>query len=104
MTFFSEKGFPCYAHSWRGHGASWKSGYFQTVWMTGKASIAEDLGYAFSWVEGFQAAKRDGPVSRDDIVLIGHPTREGLSQYFLSRGLGTVGGLVIMAAFPPFGG
>jgi pimeloyl-ACP methyl ester carboxylesterase len=43
-------------------------------------------------------------LSTDDIVLIGHSAGGGLAQYFLSRGVGRVGGLVVMAAFPPFGG
>jgi pimeloyl-ACP methyl ester carboxylesterase len=71
MKFFSEMGYPCYAHSVRGHGASWKPGYFRMVWMTGKASFAEDLGYAFSCVEGFEAVKRDGSLNAGDIGFDG---------------------------------
>ena len=68
------------------------------------ASIAEDLGYAFSWIEGFETARRDGPLTGDDIVLIGHSAGGGLVQYFLSRCLGVVGGLVTIATFSPLEG
>ena len=74
------------------------------VWRFGKASFAEDLGYAFTWVQAFESAKREGEFGERDLVLVGHSAGGGLSQYFLSRGMGVVGGLVIMAGFPSFGG
>src|SRR3954471_5882036 len=39
LVFFSQQGYPCYAVSLRGHGGSWKPGYFRMVWMTGVASM-----------------------------------------------------------------
>jgi predicted alpha/beta hydrolase family esterase len=73
------------------------------VWRFGKASFAEDLGYAFTWVQAFETAKRHVFDERD-LVLVGHSAGGGLSQYFLSWNMGTVGGLVIMAGFPSWGG
>lgn len=37
-----------------------------------RASMAEDLGYAFSGVHAFEAAKLEEDVSEEDLVLIGH--------------------------------
>lgn len=104
LHFSQIHGHPCYAVSLRGHGASWKPGFLKMVFATGKASMAQDLGHALNWVQGFEAGQQGGRVDPKDIVLIGHSAGGGLSQYFLSRGLGQVGGLVLMAAFPNFGG
>lgn len=73
------------------------------VWMTGKASMAEDLGYALTWVTGLESGKRDN-MTAEDIILVGHSAGGGLSQYYLSKQLGEVGGLAILAGFPNFGG
>ncbi|CAG8951523.1 hypothetical protein HYFRA_00007439 [Hymenoscyphus fraxineus] len=103
LSYFSSRGFRCYALSVRGHGASWKPGFFHMVWRTGKRDMAEDLGYGLTWVSAFEAAMRRGGFEEEDLVLIGHSAGGGLSQQFLSEGLGTVGGLVIMAGVPCFG-
>lgn len=103
LAWFAARGYPCYALSLRGHGASWKPGFLRMVWGFGKSSFAEDLGYAFTWVQAFESAKR-GHFDPMNLVLVGHSAGGGLSQYFLSRNMGTVGGLVIMAGFPSLGG
>lgn len=74
------------------------------VWRFGKSDFAQDLGYGFTYISAFEAAKREGIFGSEDLVLVGHSAGGGLSQYFLSRGLGEVGGLVVMAPFPFFGG
>lgn len=66
--------------------------------------MAADLGHALNWVQGCEAGQRGGHVDPEDIVLIGHSAGGGLSQYLLSTGRAQVGGLVLMAAFPNFGG
>lgn len=105
MLFFSQvHGHPCYAASLRGHGASWNPGFLRMVFATGKASMAQDLGCVLNYVQGFEAGLRAGNVDPEDIVLVGHSAGGGLSQYFLGQGLGQVGGLVLMAPFPNFGG
>lgn len=74
------------------------------VFLTGAKSMAEDLGHAVTWVEGFESARRGRVFSEEDVVLIGHSAGGGLSQYFLSQNRGMVGGLVVVAGFPNFGG
>lgn len=106
MLYFSSRGFPCYAVSLRGHGQSWKPGYWRMVWGYGKSDFAEDLGAAVGFVSGIETGLRagDGGFEREDLVLLGHSAGGGLSQYFLGRGLGQVGALCILAGFPCFGG
>ncbi|KAG5642736.1 hypothetical protein DXG03_002250 [Asterophora parasitica] len=103
VLFSQTYGHPCYAVSLRGHGTSWNPGFFRLVFGTGKAFMAHDLSYALNFVQGFEAGLRGG-VNPEDIVLIGHSAGGGLSQYFLSQNLGQVGGLVLMASLPNFGG
>jgi pimeloyl-ACP methyl ester carboxylesterase len=74
------------------------------VFGTGKRAMAEDLGAAVAWVSGFESGRRGGEFAGEDLVLIGHSAGGGLVQYFLSQGLGKVGGLVVLAGFPCFGG
>ncbi|RDB20929.1 hypothetical protein Hypma_011951 [Hypsizygus marmoreus] len=71
MIYFSQAhGHPCYAVSLRGHGASWYPGYLTMVFATGRASMAQDLEHALSWVQGFEAGKRGGDLDLEEIVLI----------------------------------
>lgn len=105
MQYFSQiHGHPCYAASLRGHGASWKPGFFRLLLLTGKATMARDLGYVLNTVQGYEAGQRQGYIDPEDVVLVGHSAGGGLSQYFLSQSLAQVGGLVLMGAFPNFGG
>jgi pimeloyl-ACP methyl ester carboxylesterase len=101
LTYFSQRGFNCYAVSLRGHGASWQPSYLELVFRTGRKSMSEDLGVALNYVRKFE---EETPANEAQIVLIGHSAGGGLGQYFLSRGLGTVHGLVLISAFPSFGG
>ncbi|KAF9457200.1 Alpha/Beta hydrolase protein [Collybia nuda] len=105
MQYFSQiYGHPCYAASLRGHGASWKPGFFRMVLLTGKAAMARDLGYVLNWVQGYEAGQRQNHLDLEDIVLVGHSAGGGLAQYLLSQDLAQVGGLSLMGAFPSFGG
>jgi alpha-beta hydrolase superfamily lysophospholipase len=40
----------------------------------------------------------------EELVLVGHSAGGGLAQQFLSERMGKVGGLVVLAGFPNFGG
>ncbi|KAG6908497.1 hypothetical protein DXG01_004431 [Tephrocybe rancida] len=105
MVFFSQKhGHPCYAASLRGHGASWNPGFLRMVLGTGKATFAQDLVFILNCVQGFEAGHRRAQSDPEDIVIVGHSAGGGLAQYVLSRNLAQVGGLVLMASFPNFGG
>lgn len=105
MTYFSALGYPCYALSLRGHGSSWKPGYWKMTWWYGKSDFANDLMAALGFVRGLEAGRREAGVCKEeDVVLLGHSAGGGLSQYFLGRGGAKVGGLVIMGGFPCFGG
>lgn len=104
LKWFAERGHPCYALSLRGHGGSWQPGYFRMVWMTGLKTLASDLQFAFTWVEAYEAAKRDGNFEQRDLVLVGHSSGGGLAQYFVGKGMGKVGGLVVFAGIPSYGG
>lgn len=66
--------------------------------------MARDLGYVLNTVQGYEAGQRQGYIDPEDAVLVGHSAGGGLSQYFLSQSLAQVGGLVLMGAFPNFGG
>jgi len=104
LDFLAQRGYPCYALSLRGHGGSWKPGFFRMVWGTGRTALCQDIGYAINWIEGFESAKREAVFQPEDLVLVGHSAGGGLVQSFLSEGLGTVGALVIIAGIPCFGG
>lgn len=104
LTFFSERGYPCYALSLRGHGASWKPSFFQLVWRYGKNAMAQDLSWGVEFIRWLEKEIRGGEMDKEDLVLVGHSAGGGLVQYFLSQGMGKVGGLVILAGFPNFGG
>jgi len=106
LDFLSKNGYPCYAVSLRGHGGSWKPGYFRMVWMTGKATLAQDITSAIAFIGGYEYGKRasNTPFRPEDLVLVGHSAGGGLCQYFISKGLGNVGALVLIAAIPAFGG
>ncbi|KAG9236156.1 Alpha/Beta hydrolase protein [Amylocarpus encephaloides] len=104
MTWFSQRGYRCYAVSLRGHGGSWKPRFFQMVWRYGKRDMAADLGYCYTWISAFEAAQKNENFNPENLVLVGHSAGGGLGQYFLSQGLGEVGGLVLMGPFPSWGG
>ncbi|KAN0110963.1 alpha/beta-hydrolase [Hyaloscypha variabilis] len=104
LTYFSQHGHPCYALSLRGHGSSWQPSFFRLVWWYGKMSMAHDLQAAVDFVMDLECEARGGEMRDEDLVLVGHSAGGGLVQLFLDRGMGTVGGLVIMAGFPNFGG
>ncbi|KAB5583381.1 Alpha/Beta hydrolase protein [Coniochaeta sp. 2T2.1] len=95
MTYLSERGVPCYAVSMRGHGESWCPSYLRMVWLTTKRDLADDV------VAGIRFAQaREGG---NEVVLVGHSSGGGLSQFILSEGDVTAKGLTLMGAVPGFG-
>ena len=105
MEYFSARGYPCYALSLRGHGESWKPGYWRMVWGYGKSHLATDLAAAVGFVTGIETGIRGEKGFRsEDLVLLGHSAGGGLVQYLLGKGMAKVGALVIIAGFPCFGG
>ncbi len=66
--------------------------------------MAQDLKAGVEFVRQFEAEKRGGEIPEEDLVLVGHSAGGGLAQWFLSEGMGSVGGLVILAGFPNSGG
>ncbi|KAF2428921.1 alpha/beta-hydrolase [Tothia fuscella] len=86
---------PCYAVSYRGHGASW-SPWFLNMYFTTKRAFAEDL------IEGVRFVReKEGR----DVVLAAHSAGGALSQYALSEGIGDVRveGLALLGAIPAYG-
>lgn len=99
MTYFSAQGIPCYALSLRGHGESWHPNYLRMVYGTTKRDLADDLIAGARWV-----AQREG--GKGELVLVGHSSGGGLSQFALSESTLTgvsVKGLVLLAAVPGSG-
>ena len=99
-TYFSQLGYPCYAFSLRGHGASWVPGIVK-FWWTTKATLALDLVAGIEWARAEEMRKRG--TDNASIVLVGHSMGGGLVQYTLSQELVTVTGLILCGAAPGSG-
>lgn len=95
MTYLSrEHNIPCYAVSARGHGASYHPGFIQMVYLTTKRMIADDFVTGIKYVQ-----EKEGK----EVVLVGHSSGGGLSQFVLGEGDVKVKGLVLAGAIPAFG-
>lgn len=94
MEFLSSRGIPCYALSLRGHGESWHPSFLRMVYGTTKNVLADDLVAGIRWAED-----REG----SQLVLCGHSSGGGLSQFVLSERDIRVKGLILMGAVPGFG-
>ena len=57
MLFFSSRGYPCYAVSYRGHGGSWYPGFWK-MYFTSRGCIAEDLVAGIKEVERLEGERR----------------------------------------------
>jgi pimeloyl-ACP methyl ester carboxylesterase len=101
MEHFSQKhNIPCYAVSYRGHGASWYPNFLRMVYFTTKRMLANDL------VAGVKEATRretERTGKTVEVVLVGHSSGGGLSQLILSDGDVRVKGLALCGAIPGFG-
>jgi pimeloyl-ACP methyl ester carboxylesterase len=95
MTHLSETyGARTYAYSLRNHGASFAVPYFKMVWRTSLDDLAGDVVAAIK-----EAQKREG----QDMIVVGHSSGGGLSQYVLAKGMVKARGLALVGAVPHFG-
>jgi pimeloyl-ACP methyl ester carboxylesterase len=94
MQYLAQRGVPSYAVSMRGHGNSWHPSYIQMVYFTTKSMLASDVMSGLRWVQ-----EREGK----EVVLAGHSSGGGLSQYILSEKMARVKGLALLGAVPGFG-
>lgn len=101
MRFFSQRGYPCYAVSYRGHGRSWYPGFWQ-MYFTSRRKIGDDLVAGIEEAERLESERRKSE-EKIKMVLISHSAGGALSQYVLSRRLVTVQGFCMLAAVPGFG-
>ncbi|KAJ8110912.1 hypothetical protein OPT61_g6368 [Boeremia exigua] len=101
MTYFSSRGYPCYAISYRGHGNSWYPGFWR-MYFTSRGTMAEDLKAGVQEVEKLETTRQNAE-EKIRVVLVAHSAGGALSQYALSRGLVKVQGFCMLAAVPGFG-
>ncbi len=95
MQYFAQHGIASYAVSLRGHGRSWHPAFFRMVFGTTRRDLVDDLLAGIRWA---QDRERGEPV-----VLVGHSSGGGLSQYILSEGDVRVRALALLGAVPGFG-
>lgn len=88
----SQLGYPCYALSLRGHGASWVPGIVK-LWWTTKAVFTRDMVAGIEWATAEETRKQDSHTV--SIVLVGHSMGGGLVQYALSKELVNVTGVIL---------
>ncbi|PWW77671.1 alpha/beta-hydrolase [Tuber magnatum] len=93
LQFFSSRGYPCYAPSLRGHGASYQLGFWSMYW-TSKHALALDVALVIAHIRSKHSK---------NAVIMGHSSGGGLAQYILDRDMEKLGGLVTLAAVPGFG-
>lgn len=101
MTYFSSRGYPCYAISYRGHGNSWYPGFWR-MYFTSRGTMALDLAAGVREVEKLETERRNTE-EKVRVVLIAHSAGGALSQYALSQALVKVQGFCMLAAVPGFG-
>jgi pimeloyl-ACP methyl ester carboxylesterase len=95
MQHLSSNGFPCYAISYRGHGASWAPWWLR-MWGTTMNMFADDV------IAGMEAA-----MAREDgkkLVIVGHSAGGGLVQYICGKRNISVEAMVLVGAVPFSGG
>ncbi|KAL2127436.1 hypothetical protein VTI74DRAFT_10747 [Chaetomium olivicolor] len=95
IQFFSAHGIPCYAVSMRGHGGSYYPSFLRMVYGTTKRMLADDVLAGLRWAQEREGGK--------EVVLVGHSSGGGLSQYILSEKAVRVKGLALVGAVPGFG-
>ncbi|KAF2209078.1 hypothetical protein CERZMDRAFT_48072 [Cercospora zeae-maydis SCOH1-5] len=97
MNYLYENNYPgrLYAYSARNHGASFAVSYLDMVFRTPLDAIASDLTACVDWAE------KDNEGGK--LVLVGHSSGGGLSQYCLANGLITAHALCLVGAVPHFG-
>ncbi|KLU89409.1 hypothetical protein MAPG_08380 [Magnaporthiopsis poae ATCC 64411] len=106
MQYLSARGIPCYAVSLRGHGESWHPSYLRMVYGTRRLDLANDVVAALRAIQ-FHDASVDAAAL--EVVLVGHSSGGGLSQYILQAPWlaklrpPRICGLALLGAVPGFG-
>lgn len=94
MHFLASRGIASYAVSTRGHGNSWHPSFLRMLYTTTKRHLGDDL------VAGIKAVEeKEG----QQVVLVGHSSGGGLSQFLLNEGDIKVKGLALLGAVPGTG-
>ncbi|ETS85689.1 hypothetical protein PFICI_03714 [Pestalotiopsis fici W106-1] len=94
MKYLQERGITSYAVSTRGHGESWHPSFFRMMYATTKRMLGDDL------VAGIKAVER---MEGSEVVLVGHSSGGGLSQFIVNEGDVKVKGLGLLGAVPGTG-
>ncbi|KAI0113650.1 Alpha/Beta hydrolase protein [Nemania sp. FL0031] len=94
MRHLAEHGVTSYAVSARGHGASWHPFFFRMLYATTKRELANDFVAGIKAVQEWEGS---------EVVLVGHSSGGGLSQFILSEGDVKVKGLALLGAVPGTG-
>ncbi|KAI1352876.1 Alpha/Beta hydrolase protein [Xylaria sp. FL0043] len=94
MRYLADHGVTSYAISARGHGASWHPSFLDMLYATTKRDLVDDV------VAGIRAVQEwEGR----EVVLVGHSSGGGLSQFILSERDVKVKGLALLGAVPGTG-
>ncbi|ETS73980.1 hypothetical protein PFICI_13846 [Pestalotiopsis fici W106-1] len=106
LPYFAAHGYPAYALSIRGHGASWSQSRLRKILFTTLFSWAHDTQSALNLIV---AHHHNSPPP----VLVGHSLGGGALQFMLSHGLlhigrdnanGQIPGLILLGSVPLYGG
>ncbi|KAK8862765.1 Alpha/Beta hydrolase protein [Apiospora arundinis] len=92
MLYLAEHGVTSYAISTRGHGESWHPSFLRMLYGVTKRDLGDDLVVGIKAVQG-----REGG---GEIVLVGHSSGGGLSQFLVNEGDVKVKGLGLLGAVP----
>ncbi|KAI1839934.1 hypothetical protein JX265_013890 [Neoarthrinium moseri] len=94
MQYLAQNGVTSYAVSTRGHGESWHPSFLRMLYMTTKRMLADDL------LAGIRAVEQK---EGSEVVLVGHSSGGGLSQFILNEGDVKVKALALLGAVPGTG-
>ncbi|KAK8087384.1 hypothetical protein PG994_002358 [Apiospora phragmitis] len=97
MRYLARHGVTSYAVSTRGHGESWHPFFLRMLYATTKQDLGDDL------VAGIQAVQAREGVGGGEVVLVGHSSGGGLSQFLVNEGGVKVKGLGLLGAVPGTG-
>ncbi|KAH7039934.1 Alpha/Beta hydrolase protein [Microdochium trichocladiopsis] len=94
MRYLAARGITSYAISTRGHGNSWHPSFLRMLYTVTKRDLGDDL------LAGIKAVEQK---ENSQVVLVGHSSGGGLSQFLLNEGDVKVKGLALLGAVPGTG-